>query len=141
MYKGFTAEKNQDEEQQRKAKPYNVKHDYYKPTRCATIAQEESSATPLGVVNVNEDSDDPDAYGGEQKEIVKEMDELRAARHWINQEGWNAALEGVAMSPALGKDIDLRLNWDDVRRELAPGAEPAVDAAPARAHRETILRD
>ena len=96
----------------------------------------------MGVINVNEDSDDPDAYTGEQKEIAKEEEEeLRAAKHWINQKGWNAALEGVAMSPALGKDIDLRLNWDDVRRELAPGAEPAVDAAPAHVDRETVLRD
>ena len=45
------------------------------------LAQEESSATPMGVTNVNEDSDDPDAYDGEQKETAREMDELRAVRH------------------------------------------------------------
>ena len=58
----------------------------------ATKAQEEASATPAGVMNVNEDSDDPDAYTGEQKEIAQEMDELRGASQWIshNQKEWDA---------------------------------------------------
>ena len=86
LYAGGTVTADRSAEQQRKSAVHNVRHDYYRPSRCTMLAQEESSATPMGVTNVNEDSDDPDAYDGEQKETAKEMDELRAVRHWINQE-------------------------------------------------------
>ena len=38
---------------------------YHKNTRCTNCAQEERSALPCGVINVNEDvDDDGDFYGG-----------------------------------------------------------------------------
>ena len=45
-------------------------HDVYRNTRCTSIWQEEQSALPGGVINTYLDSDDEDAYTGEQKEIV-----------------------------------------------------------------------
>ena len=49
-----------------------------------------------GVINTFEDSDDDEAYTGEQKEIQREWQELRAVESWINQEGWDSASEGRA---------------------------------------------
>ena len=91
LYKGNMEEANRGTEQAKKAKVFNHRHDYYKNTRCTNAAQEEQSALPGGVINVNEDSDDDGEYCGEQKEIAKEVQELRGAQHWVNQEGWNAA--------------------------------------------------
>ena len=68
------------EERARKGKVFNAKHSFYRHTRCTSVAQEESSALPTGVFNVNEDSDDDEAYIGDQKEIEKEMGS--AARPW-----------------------------------------------------------
>ena len=107
LYEGNMAEVNRREEQQRKSWITNHKHDFYRQTRCTSTAQEECSAMPAGVMNTHEDSDDEDAFGGEQKEISKEMQELRAAEHWVNQEGWDAAGEGVAVS-STGAPINLR---------------------------------
>ena len=50
------------------------------------------------------------------------MQELQAAKHWINQEGWDAAGEGRAVSPATGEEVYLRLDWADVKRKLTMGA-------------------
>ena len=50
---------------------------------------------------------------GEQKEIAKEVEELRITGHLVNVEGWNAASEARATSPNTGKVFDLRLNWSD----------------------------
>jgi hypothetical protein len=111
LYKGNVAEVNQAEAAARKCKVHVGKHDFYKHTRCTSVAQEEQSALPAGVMNVNADSDDEDDYSSEQKEIAKEMDELRAAKHWINQEGWDASGEGRAVSHQTGKDVELRLDW------------------------------
>ena len=108
LYEGNIAEANRREEQQRKSWIANHRHDFYRQTRCTSTAQEECSAMPAGVMNTHEDSDDDDAYGGEQKEIDREMQELRAAQHWVNQEGWNAAGEGVATT-STGDEINLRL--------------------------------
>ena len=80
-----------------------------------------AEALPAGVINVNEDSEDDGEYYGEQKEIAEEVQELRAAAHWVNQEGWGAAREGRAVSPTTGKDVDLRLDWGDVKRKLQTG--------------------
>ena len=80
---------------------FNRKHSFYRHTRCTSVAQKEQSALPAGVVNTYEDSDDEGAYLGEQKEIQKEMDELRVAQHWVNQEGWDAAAEGRAVHPTV----------------------------------------
>ena len=73
-------------------------------------------------MNVYEDSSDEDAYSGEQKEIAREMDELRAVRDWINMNGCDAAAEGRAFSSATGQEMDLRLDWGEVRKQLASGA-------------------
>jgi hypothetical protein len=95
---GNMAEVNRAEERTRKAKVCNRKHDFYRNTRCTSTAQEEHSALPAGVINVLEDSNDEEDYNGEQLEIAKEMQELRAAQHWINQEGWDAASEAQGLS-------------------------------------------
>ena len=85
---------NRQDEQHRRGKAFNPRHDTYKKTRCTSTAQEEQSAMPVGVINRCADSDDEEEYFGEQKEIAKEMQELRAAEHWVNQKGWDAASEG-----------------------------------------------
>ena len=84
LYQGNMAEANRREEQVRQSKAFNRKHGFYRNTRCTSTAQEEQSDLPAGVFNVNEDSDD-DAYVGEQQEIAQYMQELRAARNWVNQ--------------------------------------------------------
>ena len=119
LYKGKMVELNRSEEQGRKGKVFNCRHDYYKHTRCTTTAQEEHSAVPAGVFNVNEDSEDDEAYFGEHKELAAEAQEIRAAQHWVNQEGWDAVGEGRAISKSTGAEVDLRLDWDEVKRKLA----------------------
>ena len=105
-----------------KAKSFHIaKHGYYRKTRVDSVAQEMQSALPAGVLNVHEDTDeDDDAF--DEMEIERERDELRVAEHWVNQEGWDSAVEGVAFSRKGGRDVDLRLDWDDVKRKLAHGA-------------------
>ena len=141
LYKGNLTEVPKQEQCKKKARVYNERHSFYKNTRCTNRAQEESSALPAGVFNVNEDSDDDEAYSGEQKEIAKEMDELRTAKHWINQPGWDMASEGRAYSQAASSELDLRLNWTEVKQTLAQGSEPAEPAAAATVDRESVLRD
>ena len=109
LYKGNMEEVQRQEAKLKKAGTFNRKHNCYRHTRCTMLAQEEQSAHPGGAINVYEDSDDDEAYQGEQKEILKEMEELRAAQHWVNQEGWDVAGEAFAASKHAGKDIDLRL--------------------------------
>ncbi len=74
----------------------------------------------------------PGEVGSEIEESSEETRESRAAQHWINQEGWDAAGEGRATSPTSGREIDLRLDWDDVKRKLAKGAGTDIDASPSR---------
>ena len=87
---------------------HTAKHDYYKQSRCTSAAQEQQSATPMGVINVNEDSDDDEAYVSEQKEVNAEMQELNASEEWVNQPGWE-------------NGIDLRLEWRSVHATLQKG--------------------
>ena len=141
LYKGNMEEVNRRTEQARKARVISQKHSFYKQTRCTSVAQEEQSALPAGVVNVNEDSSDEEDYFGEQKEIAKELQELQAAKHWINQEGWDVAGEGRAISPSTGEEIDLRLDWADVKRKLAAGAGADAGADPARVDEAVVCRD
>lgn len=132
LYKGNVAETNRREAQQSKARIFNAKHDFYRHTRCTSVAQEESSALPAGVINVNEDSSDPDDFDGEDQDVAKETEELRAAARWINQEGWDATGEGRAVSPASGKEIDLRLDWDAVRSQLREGVDATLEGTLSR---------
>ncbi len=141
LYKGNMEEISRQEEQSRKAKVCNRKHNFYRNTRCTSVAQEEQSALPAGVININEDSDDDEAYLGDQKEIAKEMEELRVAQHWVNQEGWDAASEGRAVSNTTGATIDLLLDWGDVKRKLAEGAGGDVESGVACVDEASVLND
>ena len=77
-----------------------------------------------GVINTYEDSEDDAAYTGEQKEIQREWQELRAVESWINQEGWDADAEARAWSEKTQRHIDLRLDWTEVNRKLTQGKSP-----------------
>ena len=114
-------EVSRQEQQSKNARVYNRKHSFYRNTRCTSMAQEEQSALPAGVININEDSDDDGAYTGEQKEIAKEMDELRVAQHWINQAGWDTAGEVHTISKNSGAMVDLRRDWGAVKTILTEG--------------------
>ena len=70
-----------------------------------------------------------------------EAQELRAAQHWINQQGWDAASEGYAISPSTSAEIDLRLDWGDVKKALAAGTGMDDVAAPVRLEETAVLRD
>ena len=64
------------------------------------------------MLNTYEDTTDEERFFGEQKEIDKEMQALRAAQHWVNQEGWDAAGEAKAVD-SNGAVIDLCAPTDD----------------------------
>ena len=61
--------------------------------------------------------------------------------HWTNQKGWDVAGEGRAVSPSTGKEIDLRLDWGEVKKKLAAGAGQDVDAALVPVDEEAVLGD
>ena len=98
-------------EVQRKSTVVNSKHNFFKRTKVTSRAQEEQSALPGGVTNVYEDTTDEESFTGEQKEVEKESQALRAAKQWVNQEGWDAAGEAVAVA-ADGASVDLRVPID-----------------------------
>ena len=138
-------------EVKRKSTVVNTRHNFYKQTKVTSHAQEEQSALPAGVLNTYEDTTDEEDFTGEQKEIAAEMQALRAAQQWVNQEGWDAAGEAKAVD-ANGADVDLRvptdaegrpLTWGDVQRQLAKGAGMASDesALAAAVVEEEVLRD
>ena len=141
LYKGNMAEISREEQQSKKAHVFNRKHNCYRNTRCTSVAQEEQSALPAGVININEDSDDDEAYLGDQKEIAKEIEELRVAQHWINQEGWDVASEAHVTSKSTGKMIDLHLDWDAVQKTLAAGHDVAGDSDTSVIDEAAILSD
>ena len=126
LYKGNMQESNRKDLQHRKTHCAGHKHNVYRNTRCTSVAQEEQSALPAGVINTFEDSEDEGAYFGEQLEIQRECDQLRAVESWINQEGWDLAAEGRALSPKTGEEVDLRLPWDEVKKKLQPAAQDPV---------------
>ena len=115
---------------------------YYKHTKLTSRAQEDQSALPAGVVNVYEDSSDEEAFFGEQLEIEKEMQALSGARQWINQEGWDAEGEGKATDKQ-GNVVDLRLDWEVVKRQLDKGSANVNDEGKAHGimQRDDVLRD
>ena len=138
-------------EVERKATVLKMKHNFYKQTKITSLAQEEQSALPAGVLNTYEDTTDEESFFGEQKEIDKEMQALRAAQHWVNQEGWGAAGEAKA-ADSNGADIDLRapsdaegrsLTWKDVQRQMAKGDGTASDGSDSSAvvKEAHVLRD
>ncbi len=141
LYKGNMEAISRQEQQHKNARVYNRKHNCYRNTRCTSTAQEEQSALPAGVINTNEDSDDEDAYMGEQKEIAKEIDELRAAQHWINQAGWDVASEVHVVSKSTGKTIDLRLDWGAVKQKLAQGQGDVAESDTGQVDEATVLAD
>lgn len=141
LYKGNMEEISRQEQQKNKGQVHNSRHNCYRHTRCTSVAQEEQSALPAGVINVNEDSDDDEFYMGEQKEIAKEMDELRAAQHWINQEGWDVASEVHVKNKITGAVVDLRLDWDAVKKQLAEGSGHAEETDGLHIDANTVLRD
>ena len=138
-------------EVERKTTVVKTRHNFYKQTKITSHAQEEQSALPAGVLNTYEDTTDEEDFTGEQKEIASEMQALRAAQQWVNQEGWDAAGEAKAVD-ASGADVDLRvptdaegrpLTWGDVQRQLAKGAGMASDesALAAAVVEEEVVRD
>ena len=106
LYKGNLEEAKRQDAQKRKSHCVSHKHNVYRNTRCTSTSQEEQSALPAGVINTYDDSEDDEAYTGEQKEIQREAQELRAVESWINQKGWDTNAEARAMSPKTGKVID-----------------------------------
>ena len=138
-------------EVERKSTVVKTRHSFYKQTKVTSLAQEEQSALPAGVLNTYEDTADEEDFTGEQKEIASEMQALRAAQQWVNQEGWDAAGEAKAVDSS-GADVDLRaptdaerrpLTWGDVQRQLAKGAGMASDesALTAAVVEEDVMRD
>ena len=79
---------------------------------------------------------------GEQKEIAKEVDELRAAQQWINQEGWDVASEVHVTSRSNPKEtIDLRLDWAAVKQMLERGKEDVFETDSGQVDEVTVLAD
>ena len=74
-------------EVERKSTVVKTRHNFYKQTKVTSHAQEEQSALPAGVLNTYEDTTDEEDFTGEQKEIASEMQALRAAQQWVNEEG------------------------------------------------------
>ena len=129
LYQGNVAETSRQEEVTRMLKVFNRRHGFYKKTWVTSLAQETARVHPgAGAMNVYEDSSDQDAYMGEQREIQREMEELRRVKDWINLDGCDAAAEARAVSSATGQELDLRLDWGEVRKKLASGAGSEVSA-------------
>lgn len=123
LYKGNIEELSRQDEQHKKAHVFNRKHNCYRNTRCTSMAQEEQSALPAGVINTYEDSDDDAAYLGDQKEIAKEWQELQVAQQWINLETTDLAEQARAKSPNTNKIVELKRDWGEVKQILQKGAE------------------
>lgn len=81
------------------------------------------------------------AFLGDQKEINKELEEIRVAQHWVNQEGWDVASEAQVHSKSTGKVIDLHLDWGAVKKALADGHDEAGDSDMSHVDEVTVLRD
>ena len=123
LYKGDVSQISRRQEQQRKGGIFNKGHNFYKHTRCTSIAQEEHSAFPAGVLNVCEDSDDGDDLVGEDGEIAQELRELHVVQHWVNLPGWDRAIERKVVFISIGLEVDLTLDWEEVARKIGAGAE------------------
>ena len=67
------------------------------------------------------------------------MQEIRAAQHWVNQEGWDSVGEGLAVDHA-GRTIDLRLDWAGVKQKLAQGSGGG-NAVSRNVDEDVVLKD
>ena len=81
------------------------------------------------------------AFLGDQKKINRELEEIRVAQHWVNQEGWDVASEAQVHSKSIGKVIDLHLDWGAVKKALADGHDEARDSDMSHVDEVTVLRD
>ena len=81
------------------------------------------------------------AFLGDQKEINKELEEIRVAQHWVNQEGLDGASEAQVHPKSTGKVIDLHLDWGAVKKALADDHEEAGDSDMSHVDGVTVLRD
>ena len=54
-------------EVERKSAVVKTRHNFYKQSKVTSLAQEEQSALPAGVLNTYEDTTDEEAFYGEQK--------------------------------------------------------------------------
>ena len=88
-----------------------TRHNFYKQTKVTSLAQEEQSALPAGVLNTYEDTTVEEFFCAEQKEIEKELQALRAAHQWVSMEGWDAASEAKVVD-SRGAEVDLRTPRD-----------------------------
>ena len=70
-----------------------------------------------------------------------EVQELRYAQGWINQDDWDASSEGIAWSSPGGTQIDLRLDWGELQNKLASGAGRDVDVQPTTLSEDAVNRD
>ena len=138
---GHIEELDKSKQLQTKSSVCNAHHNYYRNTRCSDIAQEESSANPGGVLNVNEDSDENEAFTSEQKEIEQEMDGLRGVQKWMNPDGWDLNAEGKGDLHGDGSQVDLRREWGHVKRLLDKGAEAEADGKSWVPTRAEVERD
>ena len=138
---GHIEEHDKSKQLQTKSSVCNSHHNYYRHTRCSDNAQEESSANPCGVVNVNEDSDENEAFTSEQKEIEQEMDGLRGVLKWMNPDGWDLNAEGKGDLHGDGSQVDLRRDWGYVKKLLDNGAEAEADGKSWVPTRAEVERD
>ena len=81
------------------------------------------------------------AFLGDQKKINRELEEIRVAQHWVNQEGWDVTSEAQIHSKSTGKVIDLHLDWGAVKKALAGGHDEAGDSDMSHVDEVTVLRD
>jgi len=123
LYRRDVSQVNRRQEHHRKGGIFSNRHNFYKHTRCTSVAQEEQSAFPSGALNVREDRDDENDFVGGELEIDKELLSLRFAQPWINQKGWDHASEQKAVSARTGKEVDLQLDTEDVANKMVLEAE------------------
>ena len=142
---GYIQEIDRNTETQRRWSMQNAKHDFYRKTRCTNTAQEEQSATIVGVMNVCQDSEDDDEYWGDQKEVQAEMQELRAAAQWINPSHMDTDEEAYALDSGAHK-VDLRcplnakgkiITWEEVKKMLSGDVDETREGAVGKGGRKT----
>ena len=82
LYKGNMEEISRAEQRSKKARAFNKKHNCYRNICCTSVAQEEQSALPAGVLNINENSDDDETYLGDQHGVgLTKRDGTLLVRH------------------------------------------------------------